>query len=115
MEPGLGLDYNEDIIDIAKKTGERRSTVWFYIERFSCWVKNPDILDNEYTLVRLYTKLYNKYGQTVARAEVGRRIKLAREIRKLREMALEKTKLYGCEGSQAVWDTIFSVPTPEVE
>jgi hypothetical protein len=109
MEPGLGLTYNEDIIEIAKKTGERRSTVWFYIERFSGWIKDPDALDDEDNLVKLYTKLYNRYGnKTLARTEVGRRIKLAREIRKLREMILEQGKLSGCHGSQTPWDTIFT-------
>lgn len=109
MEPGLGLTYNEDIIEIARKTGERRSTVWFYIERFSGWIKNPDSIDNEDNLVKVYTKLYNKYGsKVVARAEVARRIKLAREIRKLREMILEQGELRGCQGTEAVWEAIHS-------
>jgi hypothetical protein len=111
METDLNL-VDHKILDIASKTGEERGTVNFYIDRFSQWMKNPDSIDNERNLVAVYIKLYNRYGsKSVARAEVARRIKLAREIRKLREMVLEHGKLAACQGSQSAWDSIYTMIT----
>ena len=85
-----------ETLEIAKQTGLPRSTVHFYIERFARLIKNPRSIDNESNLIRAYLAKYNEYGsKALARAEVARRIKLAKEIRKLREMIVESNRFVG--------------------
>jgi hypothetical protein len=76
--------------EIAKTLNITNKEVKAIISRVSRFVEKPSILDNEDALVNAYIRVYRSDGVEAARREVARRIAAGREIRKLRQMRLEK-------------------------
>jgi len=72
-----------------------RERVHQIIEKFEMCVRNPHYIDSEYILVRAYIDKFRKHGMEAARKEIGRRIILGKEVRKLREMYLDNPKKIG--------------------
>jgi len=63
-----------------------RAEVQRIVRRVSRYFAHPSSLDSDDALTNAYMETFQKKGQIEARLEVARRIKAAKEIRKLKEM-----------------------------
>ncbi|HUS89519.1 MAG TPA: hypothetical protein VMW91_09165 [Desulfosporosinus sp.] len=78
------------LTDIGNLIGNTREATRQIIVKFAAYMNNPAYVDSERVLIKAYLKKYRAEGKHAARKEVARRIKLGKEIRKLREMYLDK-------------------------
>jgi hypothetical protein len=53
--------------------------------KLKMWTKYPSVMDSDTALVNVYIKAYHEGGKEYAQKEVGRRIRMAKEIKKLKE------------------------------
>ena len=61
-------------------------------QRVSRLIRNPACVDSENVLVDAYINTYILSGKAAARKEIARRIQLAKEIRRLRELYLDRVR-----------------------